>query len=471
MMPANASGRLAAAPAESHRSSALGGNHMRGKLTRRRFLATTAASSALIAMPYVRGSHAAGKLAIVLWDHWVPGANKTSTALVEEWAASEKVEVQIDYINNQGNKLLITAAAETQAKTGHDIMAFATWRPADHANYLVPVDDVMEPLIKQNGAVNPTVEYLGKVQGRWIAVPATIGTQIKGPCSRIDLMKQYAGIDVQALYPAGAPPKAESWTLDAFLKAAEACHKAGFPFGIGLGTTSDSVDTAGTIFHSFGAELVDAKGNVTVKTDAVRQALEYYTKLAKFLPPDAPAWDDASNNKWLISGRGALIMNPPSAWAVAKRDAPQVAEQCWTHGMAAGPKGRFAPFLPYFWGIWSFSKNQSAAKSLLVHLSQPAAVERLVAASGGYDLPSFANLTTLKTWAEEGPPKGTLYHYPNPHNHQILSIAAAPAPPKIAEQIYTQGVMTKMTVRHLQGEPMEKTLAWAESEVEGFLRT
>jgi hypothetical protein len=25
--------------------------------------------------------------------------------------------------------------------------------------------------------------------------------------------------------------------------------------------------------------------------------------------------------------------------------------------------------------------------------------------------------------------------------------------------------------RHLQDEPMEKTLAWAESEVEGFLRT
>ncbi len=444
---------------------------MRGKLTRRRFLATTAASTALIAMPYVRGSHAAGRLSIVLWDHWVPGANNTSKALVEEWAAREKVEVQIDYVNNQGNKLLLTTGAEAQAQSGHDVIALATWLPSDHANQLEPVDDIMEPLIKQNGALNATVEYLGKSQGHWIAVPATIGSQIKGPCSRIDLMKQYAGIDVQAMYPAGAPPKAENWTLEAFLKAAEACHKGGFPFGIGLGTTADSVDTAGAIFHSFGATLVDAKGNITVKSDPVRQALEYYTKLAKFFPPDAPAWDDASNNKWLISGRGALIMNPPSAWAVAKRDAPQVAEQCWTHGMAAGPKGRFAPFIPYFWGIWSFGKNKEAAKSLLVHLSQPAAVEKLVAASGGYDLPSFANLTTFKTWAEEGPPKGTLYHYPNPYNHQVLSIAGAPAPPKIAVQIYIQGVMTKMTVRHLQGEPMERTLAWAENEVEGFLRT
>jgi hypothetical protein len=95
----------------------------------------------------------------------------------------------------------------------------------------------------------------------------------------------------------------------------------------------------------------------------------------------------------------------------------------------------------------------------------------MVIASGGYDLPSFANFTTFKTWAEEGPPKGTLYHYPNPHNHQTLSVTAAPAPPKIAQQIYTQALHTKMVVRHMQGEDMEKTLAWAESEVEGYMRT
>src|SRR5262245_798002 len=60
------------------------------------------------------------------------------------------------------------------------------------------------------------------------------------------------------MYPAGAPPNAENWTLDTFLKAAEACHKAGFPFGIGLGATEDSVVAAGTIFQCFGATLVDA---------------------------------------------------------------------------------------------------------------------------------------------------------------------------------------------------------------------
>src|SRR4029450_1592856 len=60
------------------------------KLTRRRFLAATTASTAMVAMPYVRGAHAAGKLTIGLWDHWVPGANTTSTRLIEDWAAKEE---------------------------------------------------------------------------------------------------------------------------------------------------------------------------------------------------------------------------------------------------------------------------------------------------------------------------------------------------------------------------------------------
>ncbi len=444
----------------------------RKKLSRRQFVAATAlTSAALISAPYVRTAYAGGKLTMGFWDHWVPGANDTCSAIVKEWADKEKVEATIDYITTQGNKNLVTIAAESAAQSGHDILAMPSWWPHANSDMLEPVNDIMEPLIKQNGEVNGTVKYLGQLNGKWLGVPATIGSQIKGPCSRIDLMKKFANIDVQEMYPAGSPPKADNWTTDAFLKAAEACAKGGYPFGIGLGETADNVDTAGAFFLAFGAQLVNAKGDLTVKTDEVRQALEFYKKLISFLPPDVAAWDDASNNKWLVSGKGAMIMNPPSAWAVAKRDAPQVAEQCWTHGFPAGPKGRFAPFVPFFWNIWSFSKNKEAAKSLLTHMSQPESIARLVEASGGYDLPAYEKLTLLKTWAEQGPPKGTLYHYPNPYHHQTLSIAASPAPPKIAQQIYAQAVQTKMCLKYHQGAKMEDVLAWAEGECEGYMRS
>jgi ABC-type glycerol-3-phosphate transport system substrate-binding protein len=288
------------------------------------------------------------------------------------------------------------------------------------------------------------------------------------------MLTQYAGVDVAAMYPPDGPANeqlAAGWTWDAFLAAAEKCHKAGYPFGLGLGTTSDSVDWVGALFHAFGAQLVDEKGEITVKSDATRAALDYLKRLTAFLPPDVIAWDDASNNRWLIAGKGAMIFNPPSAWAVAKRDAPQVAEKCWTHPSPKGPQGRFGPYLPFFWGIWNFSRNKSAARSLLVHLSTREAIEQFVAGSHGYDLPAYEAFNDFPTWREEGPPKGTLRHYPNAGD-QILSIAAAPAPAKIAIQIYNQATLTKMVGRMMQGgDTPEKAIAWAENELEGFMRT
>src|SRR3954469_23263927 len=181
----------------------------RQKLSRRQFVAATALSSAaIITAPYMRTAHAAGKLTMGFWDHWVPGANKTCSDLVNEWAAKEKVEVSIDYIPSQGNKNLLTIAAEAQAKSGHDILAMPSWWPHAHAEQLEPVNDIMGPLVQQNGEGNGTAQYLATVGDKSLAGPSRIGSQIKGPCSRIHLIKKFANIDVQAMYPAGSPPKA-----------------------------------------------------------------------------------------------------------------------------------------------------------------------------------------------------------------------------------------------------------------------
>ena len=444
------------------------------RLGRRRFLSATAVASAVaVAAPYIRTSRAAGKLSVGFWDHWVPGANDVLTKLANEWAVKEKVDLKIDYITSQGNKILLTIAAEAQAQSGHDVLALPTWYAAAQARNLEPVDDVMQPLIALNGRPVAVVEYLGKQDGHWVAIPATPGSQTKPPCARIDLFKQHVGLDLTRMYPASGPADkalAEKWNWETFLTAAERCFKAGYPFGLGLGQTTDSVDWVGALFAAYGAELVDAKGNITVKSDATRQALEYAKRLVPFLPPDVFAWDDASNNKWLIAGKGALIMNPPSAWAVAKRDAPQVAEQLWTFPSPKGPKGRYDPGLSYFWGIWKFAANKPAAKSLLTYLSQRAAVDQLVTASGGFDIPGFSGLRDFKIWAEQGPPRGTLSHYPA-RDDQIVWIAASPAPTAIASQIYAQATNTKMIAKVTQGgESIDKAIAWAASELEGFMR-
>ena len=54
--------------------------------------------------------------------------------LIDGWAEKNKVEVAIDFITTVGNKLQLTYAAEAQAKTGHDAIAFPTWDVHNYAD-------------------------------------------------------------------------------------------------------------------------------------------------------------------------------------------------------------------------------------------------------------------------------------------------------------------------------------------------
>src|SRR5262252_1711686 len=127
---------------------------MKSTVSRRRFLAaSTVASAAVIAAPHVRTAHAAGTLSIGMWDHWVPGANDVQTAIIKEWGDKEKVDVKIDYITSQGNKLLLTLAAESQAHSGHDIMEFTNWDSAQFNAALDSHDDVVKNVVAQNGPI------------------------------------------------------------------------------------------------------------------------------------------------------------------------------------------------------------------------------------------------------------------------------------------------------------------------------
>ena len=103
------------------------------RLSRRAVLKTAAlGSAAAITAPYVSGVYAAGTLSLGCWDHWVPGANKALDKICNEWGDKNKVDVHIDYITSQGEKDKLTAAAEAQAGTGHDIMSHRDWNIRIH---------------------------------------------------------------------------------------------------------------------------------------------------------------------------------------------------------------------------------------------------------------------------------------------------------------------------------------------------
>jgi ABC-type glycerol-3-phosphate transport system substrate-binding protein len=442
-------------------------------ISRRRAVKLGAAASAL-PLVHIRTAGAAGKVSIGFWDHWVPGANDVMQKQVTAWATKNQVDVHTDFITSTGNKLQLTGAAEAQAKTGHDVMTFFNWDVHNIADALEPVDDLMASIVKQAGAVDETCSYLAKVKNHWVAVPTSSGTQTKPPCAYISWFKKH-GLDLQQMYPAqpGHNALQDAWTWDAFTKYAELAAKENMKFALGMGGggNTDATDMHGALFKAFGATLIDGEGNIQLKSDAMHQVLEFAQKLVKFYPADAVSYDDASNNRALISGKSPLIFNPPSAWAVAKRDAPQVAADCWTFPAPAGPKGRYVPTLSFFWGLFQFGQNKSAAKELVGYLMERPQVEARSIASVGYDIPPYAGMLDFKIWEEVEPPKGTVYNYPiRPWHDQRPSLTAAEASPEIAVQIYNRAIHNQMMARLKEGQSIPQVIAWAQDELQGFLR-
>jgi ABC-type glycerol-3-phosphate transport system substrate-binding protein len=442
------------------------------RLSRRRAMQLGGAATAL-PLVHIRTAGAAGKLAVGFWDHWIPAGNDMMQKQVDAWAAKNKVEVSVDFITSNGKKLLMTAAAEYQANSGHDVLPMYNWDVRSFAARLEPMDDVVQAMTAKYGRYSDTHAYLGKADGHWLAVPSSTGTLNLTCCGRISLLKKYAGIDVQAMYPAHPtdPSTSASWTYDTFLKAAEDCHKAGYAFGLGLGSTDDSINNTGILYAAFGAELMNAKGEITVRSDNVRRMLEYAQKLVKFLPPDTVSYDDASNNRALISGKSALILNPPSAWAVAKRDAPDVAADTWTFPAPAGPNGRYIPYNYCFFGAWAFGKNKTAAKELIQFLQEREQVEQRESVVAGYDIPPLESMSDFKIWEEVEPPKGVVYNYPiRPWHNAKPNITAYPAPPDIAVQMYNRATHPTMLAKLHSGQSIDEVIDWANNELEGFIR-
>ncbi|HEX5327269.1 MAG TPA: extracellular solute-binding protein [Acetobacteraceae bacterium] len=445
---------------------------MTRRISRRSALKLSTAAAAL-PLVHIRTAGAAGKLSCAFWDHWVPAGNDAMRKVVGAWAKKNNVDVQLDFLTAIGNKIDLTMGAEALANQGHDIFAFDIWTVNQWKDKLMPVDDVVSSLISKYGPVASENDYLARLGGHWMAVPSASGSAALTSCARISMFKQYGGADVQKWYPAekSTPAAADDWTYETMLKVGEGCTKGGHPFGLGTGTTTDSVQTWATIFAAYGAYLVNSKGEITVDSDPVREVLEYAQKMLKVMFPDTVSYDDASNNRALISGHASFIWNPQSAWAVAKRDAPQVAADCWLFPNPKGPKGRLVPIRPYYWGIWNFAKNKGAAKELLHYLSEREQVEVLDTATVGYDIPPFLSMSDFKIWSEVEPPKGVVYNYPiRPWHDATYYVPGSEAPNDVAVQMWNRGTVPTMVAKLFSGQTPKQAIDWAKQELEGFTR-
>ena len=445
-------------------------------ITRRQFLnsvifAGAAAAGTMAAPKIIRRAYARkATLNIGFWKHWVPGATEIHKDLIGAWAKQNRVEVTIDLIGSQCRDMRSAASAEYRTGKGHDLIVLCSFDGATYQTDLEPLNDIADNIQNKYGKFDELSTYLFHQDGKWITIPIPTGSHSFPMVSRIDLFRDHADINLLELFPTDFRKRdntaVDGWTYDAFLGASQKLHAAGVPFGNPIAPIDEGSDWLYPLMLSFGSVPIDMDGNVAIESDGTLAGLEFMKQLAQYMPRDVYGWNNASNNRWIISGQGSCIQNPPSAWMVSKQRRPEVATQIWHHDTPKGPNGRFRGAMYVSVGIWKWCKEKKAAKDLITYLLEISQQWKILYAAQGYDMPQLLQLYAHPVWQEQGPPKGSLYNY-IPRGDEKLVMGGWPAPVGIAAEIYKRHIIPAMVAKASSGDASPKEArTWAAGELE-----
>src|SRR6266566_4303679 len=209
-----------------------------------------------------KGRWLKGDLTIIQWAHFVPAYDKWFTDVwSKNWGQKNDVQVKVDLILN--TLLPARAAAEAASGSGHDLFF-----------NLSPQAQFEDQVINHAEIVQEVQRKVGKIGGVGIA-PST-------------------------------------W--ENVRKAAPKLKAAGHPIGIGQSAELDSNMALMAFMMCFGAYVQDEKHRVTIKSKHKIEAVKFMADISKSGETDEIfGWTPASNNNFLYSGKGSMILNAISA--------------------------------------------------------------------------------------------------------------------------------------------------------------
>jgi multiple sugar transport system substrate-binding protein len=418
------------------------------RFTRRQFIGTTAAGTLAAPQIFAKGAEAQQKtLSILCWSHFVPAYDKWFDQFGQEWASKNNVKLVIDHIPHLN--LAAKIAAEIATQSGHDIVQLAASGTEKFAPALLDIQDLADKLGKKYGGWTPLAENYSSYKGKFHSIP--------------DYFIDFPGLYRKDLWTehAGMPNGPDSW--QELLEGGRKLKAKGFPVGIGLAHHNDSRNSWRAIMWSFGGSEVAKDGKtLTYNSKEVREALKYMKALYKeAMTPEVLAWDDASNNRLLASGRGSWIHNPISAYRTIEGQNKELAAKIHISLSPKGPAGRlsFANCLAY--GITKFSKNQDTAKAFIEHLTDN--YKDAFRASTGYNNPF------LKTYAKgplpiisEDPKLKVLEKSPEYH----YTIGYPGSLTVAADEVYQQFIMIDAVAQFCSDKmDLEQTVKWGEDKL------
>jgi multiple sugar transport system substrate-binding protein len=434
------------------------------RISRRRFLAKTGTGLAIaglapaISAPFVSRARAATEtLKIVQESDFVPVYDKWFDAFARDWGEKNGVQVTVDHIPHL--ELPARAAAEAAAQGGHDLFGFIGSGPHLHIKDLLDLSPLIAEMEAKYGKVQPMGRQIAYDPGTnsWPAFP--------------DWYAPFPGLYRKDLWDEiGMVP--DTW--EDIRQGGAKLKAKGHPVGIGLGHSQDPNLTWRGLMWSYGATEVDESGRqVTINSketlEAVKLARAIYQET---MEPGVLSWDDAGNNRFLVSGRGCWILNPISAYRTAQQSDAGLADQIFLWKPLAGPVRRVTGATGNAYVIWKFARNPEGALAFLRYYAEHLA--EAFQASTGFHYPMFANVV----------PRPMPIFSDDPSSHpadklKILETAnewtatygyPGPAGPAADEVAYKFIIPDMMAAAATDKMSPEEAVAWAEQQIRAIYK-
>ncbi len=347
-----------------------------GDATRRQVLQFASAAGLLASCGpffHVRPARAAKTLRILQWNHFVLGYDAWfNETYVKEWGEANDTDVIVDRVAEP--TLNLRAEAEVQAQDGHDLFMFVT-PPPKFEDHVVDHAEIYQECERRHGkpidlAIKST--YNPKT-GKYFGFSDSYSPD---PINyRKDLW------DDVGMMP-------DSWD-NIRIGGRKIKEKHGLPVGIGLSPEIDTGMAMRSILYAFGGSVQDAYGNLSLKSKEALEAIRYVKALyQEAMTPAALTWDSASNNNFMLTGKGSLTVNAISITRIGETQKIPVTEHIHLARPPQGPvRGLGLEHIISVYVIWKFAKNIDGAKKFLIDYAGQS--KTAFEASKFYNFPSF----------------------------------------------------------------------------------
>jgi len=420
---------------------------MNARVSRRRFLHTSAGAVAGLSLTALGRAPAYAQkreLSFLSWNHFVPAADDELRKQAEAFGKAAGATVRVDTIAHL--QLSAKRAAEAQSQSGHDLLLTGGADPFLFENQLADVGDLVDDLGKKYGGWYPFAAESGQTKSGWKAVP---WFWISFPATYNMAHFKKAGLE----YP-------KTWAE--LLQHGKILKKQGNPVGIALSHCGDANTTYWSVAWCYGGKVLEADGKTPgINSEKTAQVIEWYKELYRdAMDPEVLSWDDASNNRGILSGKYSWIHNPISPYNAALKEKMPIADDINHHPSPAGPAGTHSAPPINMVSIWKFSKNIALAKDFLKFLFQKENYDAWIVASNAFNHPPLRHLADHPIWARN--PKFAML----PKEAEFAHPRGWPAKPNDAvARVEVNYILPDMVAKAVNGMPTKRAMEWAQEQI------